>query len=262
MTPTPVAGADWTDAQVAAELVRTGLATAFGQWAEALTGPVREKNNLTDVVTAADEAAEAAMLAVLETHRPEDGVLGEEGTSRPGTSGRTWVLDPLDGTYNFTRAGERWCCAAALVDGSTPLLGAVAGGGAARVWVGGPGSVATEDGAALAPLVDHALARANLLTYLHPPHHDTAVGRAWRRVAGAAATLRMTGSSSLDATDVAAGRAELLVQHSLPAWDRLPGDALIASVGGVSSTVHAAGVDWHLAGVPTAVAEAAALLRD
>ena len=52
----------------------------------------------------------------------------------------------------------------------------------------------------------------------------------------------------------------MLFQHSVPDWDRLPGAAIIRGVGGESRVVHAAGVDWHVAGVPTAVAEVCAAL--
>ena len=61
----------------------------------------RQKTSGSDVVTAADHAAEAYVLEQLQRCRPDDGILGEEGSSVTGTSGRTWVIDPVDGTYNF-----------------------------------------------------------------------------------------------------------------------------------------------------------------
>ena len=251
-----------SDVELARELVVGGVSTAFGHWLAARSpGGARVKSNSTDVVTIADEAAERGMVELLALHRPQDAVVGEEGAFRPGTSGRTWVLDPLDGTYNFTRSSERWCSAAALLEGDRPVLGAVSGGGAARVWTGGVGVPATEDGERLPDLADVPLARACLLTYLHPPHQGTAVGRRWTRLLGAAATWRSTGSGSLDAVDVAAGRAELSVQHSVPLWDSAPGEALVRAVGGVSSRVQADGVEWFLLGAPSAVAEAESLLR-
>jgi fructose-1,6-bisphosphatase/inositol monophosphatase family enzyme len=60
-------------------------------------------------VTIADRAAEAAMRAVLAERRPQDGILGEEAT-RPGTSGLTWVLDPIDGTRGFMPARPHGAC--------------------------------------------------------------------------------------------------------------------------------------------------------
>lgn len=259
MTPT---GEPRTDVELVREVVTVGVSSALAVWLSAGADQVQTKSGVTDVVTAADLAAEAAMVELLRRHRPRDAILGEEGTSVAGDSGRTWVLDPLDGTYNFTRAGERWCSAAALRVGDDSVLGAVAGGGAARVWVGGRDLPGTEDDVVLPRLRDPALDHALLLTYLHPPHHHTGVGEAWRRLVAAVGTVRMTGSGSLDATDVAAGRAELSVQHSVPVWDSAPGEALVRSVGGESARVRAAGVEWFLLGTSGAVTHAARLLAD
>ena len=60
-----------------------------------------------DPVTVADRAAEQAMRAVLAARRPQDAILGEEFGSQPGTSGLTWVLDPIDGTRGFVAGHER-----------------------------------------------------------------------------------------------------------------------------------------------------------
>lgn len=256
------AGGSRSDAEVARELVSVGVATAFGVWRAARATPVRSKANATDVVTAADVAAEAAMVDLLARHRPDDGVVGEEGATVPSRSGRTWVLDPLDGTYNFTRDAERWCAAAALLVDGASVLGAVSGGGAARTWVGGHDVPVAEDGSTVPSVTDRPLAAAQVLTYLHPPHHATEVGVAWRRLVAGAATLRMTGSGSLDAVDVACGRAELSVQHSVPLWDSAPGEAIVRAAGGAARRVRAAGVEWFLLGTPSAVTEGARLLAD
>ncbi len=219
---------------------------------------VTSKANPTDLVTAADRAAETHIVQSLARLRPQDGVLGEEGSLRSGGSGRTWVIDPVDGTYNFTRGSRRWCTALALIEGETPVLGGVYPPflGTSALVVGGPGLWPREGGAPFPPISDRGLATSCLLTYLHPPFHEGPVGAAWRRLASGAGTLRMTGSGSLDALDVAAGRADLLVQHSVPPWDRYPGEAIIRAVGGASATVLTAGVEWYLAGAPAAVREA------
>ena len=59
----------------------------------------------------------------------------------------------------------------------------------------------------------------------------------------------------MDAMAIAQGHCDVLFQHSVPDWDRLPGAAIICGVGGVSRLVQAAGVTWHVAGVTSAVAE-------
>ena len=81
----------------------------------------RTKENLADLVTEADVAAERLVVDALTRLRPEDGVVGEEGTTRPSRSGRTWVIDPVDGTYNFATGTLYWCSALALRDADAQI---------------------------------------------------------------------------------------------------------------------------------------------
>src|SRR5215216_2684506 len=87
-------------------------------------GAARVKGAATDVVTEADRRAEAAMLELLLAQRPDDGVLGEEGAVAAG-GGRTWLLDPVDGTLNYAAGFPAWCAAVALVDGGGALAAAI-----------------------------------------------------------------------------------------------------------------------------------------
>ena len=73
----------------------------------------------------------------------------------------------------------------------------------------------------------------------------------------------MLGSGSMDHTAVARGIMHVLVQHSMPAWDWLPGSALVRGAGGEARRTPAAGVEWSVAGAPTAVGQIVeALARD
>ncbi|WP_110241614.1 inositol monophosphatase family protein [Nocardioides gilvus] len=220
------------------------------------------KLDATDLVTVADRSAEEHVLEVLGQLRPADGVIGEEGAFRPGTSARRWVIDPVDGTYNFVRGLERWCSALALTDGEELQVGAVHDAVRGTGWVGSPAVGAFRDGIRLPQLADRDLSTACAATYLHPPHVDGPVGERWRRVLAGLGTYRSLGSGSLDAVAVAEGRIDLLFQHSVPDWDRLPGEAIIRAVGGTSRVVEGAGVSWYVAGAPTAVARASDLLAD
>jgi myo-inositol-1(or 4)-monophosphatase len=241
------------DAALAARVVREAGTLAGRMRGEGLT--LENKTSISDIVTAADRAAEELVVEALAVHRPDDGVLGEEGSSREGTSGRTWVIDPVDGTYNFVAGLDWWCSAVALLDGDDLVLGAVHHPATGRTFVGGPGLPTTVDGEPVAPLADRPLAAACLTTYLHPPQYDAEVGAAFARMVGGAATLRMLGSASMDATAIAQGALHLRCQHSLPPWDELPGAALILGAGGVARRIEAAGVTWFAAGAPTAVAD-------
>lgn len=78
-----------------------------------------------DPVTIADQAAEDAMRDVLSKMRPDDAVLGEEFGEMPGTSGLTWVLDPIDGTRGFLSGTPTWGVLIALADETGPILGVI-----------------------------------------------------------------------------------------------------------------------------------------
>jgi fructose-1,6-bisphosphatase/inositol monophosphatase family enzyme len=246
------------DAALAARVVREAGSLAHRMRGEGLS--LRNKTSISDVVTEADHAAEELVVRALAAARPDDGVLGEEGAAHVGTSGRTWVIDPVDGTYNFVAGLDWWCSAIALTDGDDLVLGAVHHPATGRTYVGGPGLPTTVDGVPVGPLADRPLAESCLTTYLHPPEYDGEVGAAFARMVGGAATLRMLGSASMDGTAVASGALHVRCQHSLPPWDELPAAALILGAGGAARRIDAAGVTWFAAGAPTAVADIARAL--
>ncbi len=225
------------------------------------------KTSVSDVVTDADRAAEAFIAGALEALRPEDGVVGEEGANRPSTSGRTWVVDPIDGTYNFSSGSDYWCSALALVEGDpadpdTLLFGAVHRPAMGYTWFGGPGIPGTRDGNRLSPLADAEVSQLSLATYLHPTWlARQEVREAWTGVITHFATVRMLGAASVDLASVADGGLGVWMQHSVADWDWLPGKALVESVGGRAVKVAAGGVTWCVAGNDTAVRQVRELLR-
>lgn len=89
------------DAQLAAAVVRDAGQLALRMRPAGVRA--HAKTSASDVVTAADLAAEELVVARLGSERPVDGIVGEEGSEREGTSGRTWVIDPVDGTFNFVQ---------------------------------------------------------------------------------------------------------------------------------------------------------------
>ncbi|HET9076342.1 MAG TPA: inositol monophosphatase family protein, partial [Acidimicrobiales bacterium] len=95
---------------------------------------VETKISSTDMVSDVDRESEAAITQVLAAARPDDAVLGEEGTERPGTTGVTWVVDPLDGTTNFLFGIPQWSVSiAAEIDGR-PVAGVVVDPPRHEVW--------------------------------------------------------------------------------------------------------------------------------
>jgi len=248
------------DAALAGDLVREAALLAARIRAEGLE--ISRKTSGSDIVTQADTAAERLIVQQLTAERPDDAIVGEEGTSRPGTSGRTWVIDPVDGTYNFSRGSDWWCSAIALSEEDDVVLGAVHHAASLRTWVGGPDLRSTCDGQPLDALPDTPREARCATTYLHPPFYGSEVGEAFARALGQVGTLRMLGSGTMDAMAIAGGQWDLLFQHSVAAWDRLPGAAIIRGAGGESVVVPAAGVDWTISGAPAAVADVRAALLD
>ena len=92
-----------------------------------------------DPVTEADRAAERAMRAVLADERPDDGVLGEEYENFAGTTGLTWVLDPIDGTRGFISGTPTWGVLVAVTDDTGARLGIIDQPFTGERFIGGPG---------------------------------------------------------------------------------------------------------------------------
>lgn len=251
---------DIDDAALAAELTRRAAELASRMRAGGLEG--EQKTSITDVVTAADHAAEELIAGALSRLRPHDGILGEEGAAADSTSGRTWVIDPVDGTYNFLAGLANWCSALALRDADGLVLGAVHQPAVDEAWVGGRDLRTSLNGARLGPLEDLPLDHVCLATYLHPtllPDED--LRETWLAAISGAATVRMFGSASVDLAAVSAGRVGVWAQQGVPDWDWLPGAALVTAVGGRAEQIEVRGRLWSIAGRPTAVGDIIAALH-
>lgn len=226
-----------------------------------------QKTSVSDIVTEADKGAEMFVAGVLELLRPADGVLGEEGTQRASKSGKTWVIDPVDGTYNFASGSDYFCSAVALVSGPTDApdelhFGAVHRPAMGYTWFGGPKIPSTRDGQPLSRLADKPLALVSLGTYIHPTSmQDPNIFSKWTTAATHVATLRMLGAGSIDLATVTDGGLGVWMQHSVADWDWLPGRALVEGVGGACRKVPAGGVTWSIAGNPLATDQLTELLE-
>ena len=243
-----------SDADLAVLLVTEAGRLAARMRAEGVG--TEHKTSVSDVVTAADRAAEELVMQTLRGARPDDSILGEEGAAHDGSSGRTWVIDPVDGTYNFVSGLAYWCSALALRDHEGVILGAVHQPVGGETWVGGPALPTTLLGTALPRLEERALDQSSLATYIHPTTlADPDVLQTWLALVSGVATPRVLGSGSMDLAGVASGRIGVWAQHSTPSWDWLPGQALVEGVGGRTAVVEHRGHRWHLAGNPLALAE-------
>lgn len=94
---------------------------------------VQTKADMT-LVSDADKACEAAVRQVLHQERPDDAILGEEEGLEEGSSGRQWVIDPIDGTHNYVRAVPVWATLIGLIEDGVPVLGVVSAPALGRRW--------------------------------------------------------------------------------------------------------------------------------
>ncbi|MFP5347541.1 MAG: inositol monophosphatase family protein [Actinomycetes bacterium] len=205
-------------------------------------GVSRTKTSATDVVTVMDTAAEALVVKTLFAERPEDGLLGEEGGLRPGTSGLTWVVDPIDGTVNYLYGIPDYAVSIAVVSGEpepsgwTLLAGCVHNPVSGETWTATRGGGAYLDGHRLDGPADVPLSAALVGTGFG----YTAARR--RRQASVVAAMipqvrdiRRAGVASLDLCAVATGRPDAYYERGLRPWDMAAG-TLVAREAGATVT--------------------------
>lgn len=187
-----------------------------------------------DPVTEADRAAEAAMRAILAERRPDDGILGEELGARAGTSGLTWVLDPIDGTRGFLAGTPTWGILVAVSDETGPIYGVIDQPYIGERFRGGLGE-ASLDGPmgrrGLATRAPRPLGEAILFTTF-PEIGTAAEEQAFRRLAPAVRLTRY-GMDCYAYALVALGQVDLVVEAGLHAYDIHAPIAVIEAAGGI-----------------------------
>ena len=187
-----------------------------------------------DPVTVADRASEAAMRAILARARPKDGILGEEFGAVAGTSGLTWVLDPIDGTRGFVAGTPTWGVLIAVSDETGPVYGIIdqpyirerfEGGGGVAQYEGPLGSRQLGVGART------ALSEATVFTTF-PEVGTVDEGRAFHAVAKEARLVRY-GCDCYAYALLAAGQVDLVFEAGLAAYDIQAPIAVIEAAGGI-----------------------------
>lgn len=189
-----------------------------------------------DPVTEADRAAERAMRDLLARLRPEDGILGEEFGARAGTSGLTWVLDPIDGTRGFLAGTPTWGVLVSVADAGGPLFGVIDQPYIGERFSGGWGAAEVLGPQGRAPLRTapaRDLSGAILLSTF--PEIGTAEEHgAFRRVADRARLVRY-GMDCYGYALLAAGQVDLVIEAGLQPYDVQAPIAVIEAAGGVVS---------------------------
>lgn len=191
-----------------------------------------------DPVTDADRASERFLVEELAARFPEDGFLGEEGTSRPGSSGYLWVADPLDGTVNFSHGNPHYAVSLALLREGRVLAGAVAHGASGELFTAERGAGAFRNGERLRVSGCRELHLALAATDF-PYDQEARLGRGVRRMESlllACQGLRIQGSAALELCRIAAGELDLYAGDGTRPWDVAAGLVILEEAGGRATT--------------------------
>ena len=211
-------------------------------------------NKLTthfDPVTVADRAAEQRIRAILAERRPDDAILGEEFGPVAGTSGLTWVIDPIDGTRSYLAGTPTWGVLISVSDATGPIFGLIDQPFIGERFAGGFGVaevVGPMGRRALQARASRPLAEAILFTTF-PEVGTPEDGAAFNRVK-ARARLTRYGIDCYAYALIAAGQIDLVIEAGLQAYDIHAPIAVIEAAGGVVT-------DWQ--GRPALEAAASSL---
>ncbi|WP_204115721.1 histidinol-phosphatase [Shimia biformata] len=187
-----------------------------------------------DPVTAADRASEAAMRAILAKRRPDDAIMGEEFDDKPGTTGLTWVLDPIDGTRGFISGTPTWGVLISVMNQDGPIHGVIDQPYIGERFSGGLG-VAEVTGpigtAALRVSSVKALNQATVFTTF-PEVGTTNEGQGFANVARHCKLTRY-GMDCYAYALLAAGQIDMVIEAGLHAYDVQAPIAVIEAAGGI-----------------------------
>lgn len=202
------------------------------------SGLVAERKSDASPVTLADRAAEEAMRAILKAEMPTDTVIGEEMGSTPGTSGRSWVLDPIDGTTGFLAGRPLFGTLIALVIEGFPVLGVIDQPILGERWLGVLGRPTTLNGKPVRTRACGQLSDAALAT-TGPHYFDDQDGAHFMALAAQTDHKRMVmGGDCYNYAMLAIGQIDVVCEAGLKLHDWA---ALVPVVEGAGGTM----ADWN-----------------
>jgi inositol-phosphate phosphatase / L-galactose 1-phosphate phosphatase / histidinol-phosphatase len=225
MTPADIALANRL-ADAAGAAIRPLFRADFAHEAKADSSPVTE----------ADRAAEAAIRAILDKTYPTDAIIGEEFGEKDGTSGRTWVLDPIDGTISFMAGRPIFGTLIALLQDGFPVLGVIDQCISGERWVGVTGRETTLNGKAATTRRCRQLAEM-VLASSGPQYFDDHSAEHFMALAAKTNRRTVWGGDCYNYGLLAAGHVDLVVETGLKLHDFA---ALVPVVEGAGGTM----CDW------------------
>jgi len=223
--PTGAAAADPALLDECVELLRQAGELTL-RWFRSADLAIERKGDGTPV-TEADKAAERFLRTEIERRYPDDTIIGEEEATREGTSGRTWILDPIDGTKAFTHGVPLYCNLLAVNDADGPAIGAINMPALGEIVYAGRGL-----GCFVNDTPAHVSTRDRLAgAYLSSCGFDYWPDDLLLRVKHAGPVLRTWGDGYGYAL-VATGRIDAMIDPDVAIWDVAPMPIILAEAGG------------------------------
>ena len=183
-------------------------------------------------VTLADRGAEQAAREWISARFPGDGIAGEEFADAPGTSGRRWIIDPIDGTKSFVRGVPLWGSLVAVLEGEQVIAGAASFPATRETISAAIGCGCWHNGIRASVSAVSSLDRATVLTSDDRAFAPGGARDGWNELASRAAVARTWGDA-FGYLLVATGRADAMVDAVVNAWDIACFVPIIQEAGGV-----------------------------
>ncbi|WP_174803335.1 inositol monophosphatase family protein [Martelella limonii] len=217
---------------LAERMAREGGAVAHQYFRDRGSLAIETKRDPQDVVSIADRGVEQLIRKAIAKEFPEDGVLGEEYGLEAGTSGFTWVIDPIDGTSAFLAGMPTWCVSIGLLHEGKAVVGVINAPCLDEHYAAAAGKGAFLNGERL--LLTGAITPRNALTGIgaNSEVSPQSVAAMVERLLMENGNFIRNGSGALMIAYVAAGRLAGYIEPSMHAWDCLAGYCLVVEAGG------------------------------
>lgn len=195
---------------------------------------IESKSTAIDIATQMDKKAEKFIVESLLTARPDDGIIGEEGSAIESKSGITWVIDPLDGTVNYFYGLPGWNVSIAAKDKDGSIVGVVTAPTINSTWWATRGGGAFYNGHQIHCNDPIALDRSLIATgFQYDVSHRITQLEDFSKLVPIVRDLRRNGAAAVDLCHVAMGALDGYYEAGLKEWDWAAG-ALVATEAGAT----------------------------
>ena len=193
---------------------------------------MKEKSSSGDLVSQIDAEAERAIVEGIAAARPDDAILGEEGTDRAGTSGVRWIIDPLDGTANYVTGYPAYAVSIGIEVDGEPAVGVIIDSVRGSTYSARRGGGATCDDRPIRPSERTDLGACLIATgFGYTAEQRLEQAEIVRHVLPNIADIRRSGSAAFDLAAVASGTVDGFYEVNLAPWDVAAGRVIAVEAG-------------------------------